>query len=161
MQTIHYSTETSIKIRHFQPEDASCIEFIVLSVLQEWGFLPSAKDQQELEALQSRNPFDIFLVAEDSALGAVGCAGVARLDDQTCELRKIYLLKRFRGKAIGKRLLEICVAEAKERNYKRMRLEVNSSITVPEAFYTRNGFVLTQEEKPVSPSADRVYYKTL
>jgi hypothetical protein len=28
-------------------------------------------------------------------------------------------------------------------------------------FYLRNGFELRQEEKPLSPSADSVYYKPL
>lgn len=152
---------TTVHIRNFRQEDASCIEFVVLSVLQEWGFLPSAKDQQELEAMQSRNPFDAFFVAEDDELGVVGCAGIVRLNDDTCELRKIYLLKRFRGKAIGKQLLDACVDEARNRRYSRMRLEVNSAMALSAPFYLRNGFVLNQDEKPFSPSADSVYYKTL
>ncbi len=150
-----------IPIRAFSQDDASSVEFVVLSVLQEWGFLPSAKDQQELEAMQSHNPFDAFFVAEDPDLGVVGCAGIVRVDDQTCELRKIYLLKRFRGKAIGKLLLDTCVAEAIQRGYRRMKLQVNSRITYTAPFYLRNGFVHAADEMPNNNSADQVYYKPL
>ena len=153
--------ETQVNIRQFDPEDAASVEFVVLSVLQEWGFLPSAKDQQELEAMQSQNPFDAFFVAEDPNLGVVGCAGIARLDDSTCELRKIYLLQRFRGKAIGKSLFDTCVTDAIQRGYSRMRLEVNSAMALSSHFYLRNGFIQNEAEKPVSPSADKVYYKSL
>lgn len=160
MSTI-YDIGTDVKIRHFNSEDAPCIEFVVLSVLQEWGFLPSSKDQQELEALQSNNPFDALFVAEDENIGVVGCAGIARLDEHTCDLRKIYLLKRFRGKSIGKQLLEACVYEAKKHKYSRMRLEVNSKMALSAPFYSRNGFVIAKNEKTFTPSADLVYYKTL
>jgi len=152
----------SLTIREFQSDDAQSVEFVVLSVLQEWGFLPSAQDQQELEAMQSRNPFETFHVAEDPDIGVVGCAGIVRVDEQTCELRKIYLLKRFRGQAIGKQLLDQCIAVGKERGYSRMRLEVNSvMIQASSKFYLGNGFILAEDERPNSPSYDSVYYKSL
>jgi putative acetyltransferase len=150
-----------MQIRHFEAEDASSVEFVVLSVLQEWGFLPTVRDREELEALRTSNPFDVFFVAEDPDVGVVGCAGIVRMDDERCELRKIYLLKRFRGQSIGLQLLNACVEEAQRRNFKAMRLEVNSVMAQAVPFYTRNGFVLADDEKGQSPSADQVYYKAL
>lgn len=152
---------SSVLIRPFEPDDAACVEFVVLSVLQEWGFLPSAKDQQELEAMQSRNPFEAFFVAEDPDVGVVGCAGIIRVDETTCELRKIYLLQRFRGKGIGRQLLNHCIASAKTQKYLQMRLEVNSAMVQTAPFYLRSNFVLAPAEKPQSPTADQVYYKDL
>jgi GNAT superfamily N-acetyltransferase len=153
--------EASLEIRDFHPDDANNVEFVVLSVLHEWGFLPSAKDLQELEAMQSQNPFEAFFVAEDPVVGVVGCAGIARIDEATCELRKIYLLKRFRGKAIGKSLLDTCVGIAKKRKYRRMRLEVHSAMTISAPFYLRNGFIREPSEAATGPTANQVYYKIL
>ncbi len=159
--SIAIAADVDVKIRHFQPDDGPSVEFVVLSVLQEWGFLPSAKDQQELEALQSKNPFDAFFVAYTPQLGVVGCAGIARVDEQTCELRKIYLLQRFRGKAIGAKLLETCIEEGRKRQYSRMRLEVNSAMSQSAPFYLRNGFCLAENDEPLGPPADQVYYRPL
>jgi len=148
----------SLTIRQFHPDDAQGVEFVVLSVLQEWGFLPTAKDQQELEAMQSSNPFESFFVAEDPMLGVVGCAGIIRLDDSTCEIRKIYLLQKFRGKGVGYQLLQTCIQEAKNRGYRRMRLEVNPAMALSAPFYLRNGFALADSDG----SSDRVvYFKNL
>jgi len=155
--------EQTLHIRPFHPDDAQSVEFVVLSVLQEWGFLPTARDQQELEALQSSNPFEYFFVAEDPMLGVVGCAGIIRVDEATCEIRKIYLLQKFRGKSVGYQLLNACIEEAKQRGYQRMRLEVNPAMALSAPFYLRNGFVPAEGEMPNSTgSMDRVvYYKNL
>lgn len=149
----------AVTIRPFVQDDAASVEFVVLSVLQEWGFLPSARDQQELEKLQSQNPFEVFFVAETPDIGVVGSAGIVRLDDTTCELRKIYLLKRFRKNGYGQMMLEACVQAAQDLGFKRMRFEVNSAMSTD--FYARNQFVIAPEESPQSPSADQVYYKAL
>lgn len=151
----------AVQIREFQSDDATSVEFVVLSVLQEWGFLPTMRDQQELESLQVEHGFDAFYVAEDPVLGVVGCAGLHRINAETCELRKIYLLRRFRGRAIGRKLLDCVEEKARELGYKHMRLEVNSSITTSAPFYLRNGFMIHPFEVPKGPSADAVYYKPL
>lgn len=161
MSLMQPPAEMKVTIREFQPEDASCVEFVVLSVLQEWGFLPSAKDQQELESLQSQNPFDALFVAEDLDLGVVGCAGVVRIDETVCELRKIYLLQRFRGRTIGKKLLDACIEEAKKHRYSKMRIELSAPMALYLTFFHRNGFTLSEGEKPVNPAAETVYYKDL
>lgn len=154
--------QQEILIREFEPDDAACVQFVVLSVLQEWGFLPTAKDHQELEALNSQNLFDAFYVAEDPTLGVVGCAGIVRVDGETCELRKIYLLQRFRRFGIGRRLLEACTKAAMRNRYNRMRLEVNFGMTHFAPFYLNNGFVEAVDEKPVhNPLAEQVFYRPL
>ena len=148
--------ETRVQIRNFQQDDASCVEFVVLSVLQERGFLPSAKDQQELEALQSQTRLKPFLSPKTRNWALSVAPGL-------CESmsRHVSCLKRFRGLAIGKRLLDACTTEAIVRQYARMRLEVNSAMALSAPFYLRNGFVQAVEENPLSPSADQVYYKSL
>ncbi len=123
--------------------------------------MPSAKDLQELEAMQAGNPFDVFFVAEDSALGVVGCAGIVRVDEKTCELRKLYLLKKFRGQGIGKLLFEACFKEAATRHYDRIRFEVHSAMHYLHPFLSHNAFVLDENERPRSPSSNQVYFKTL
>lgn len=155
--------EPLVQIRTFQPDDWDSIKFVILSILQEWGFLPSDQDQQELKALQS-NPdyFTAFFVAEDpEAFGVVGCAGLVKRNETTCDLRKIYLLKKFRGSGIGQQLLTSCLDYARSLGFERIRFEINDQMLGNnERFYLKNGFELFAEEAPDFPGDNRVYYKT-
>jgi putative acetyltransferase len=70
------------------------------------------------------------------------CTGAIRkLDDKTCELKRLWLLHEYHGQGLGYRMLQELLSIAREMGYKRMRLE-----TDPEAqsraleFYRRIGF---------------------
>ena len=70
------------------------------------------------------------------------CTGaIRRLDDETCELKRLWLLTEYHGRGLGYRMLTELLAIAKERGYKRMRLETDP-IAQSRAlnFYKRIGF---------------------
>ena len=57
------------------------------------------------------------------------------------ELKRIYLLHRFQGAGLGRRLLEWSVAQARELGKRRLLLGVKADNTAALAFYDRVGFV--------------------
>jgi ribosomal protein S18 acetylase RimI-like enzyme len=63
------------------------------------------------------------------------------------ELKRIYLLHRFQGGGMGRRLLEWSTAEARELGRKRLLLGVKADNTAALAFYDRVGFVRIGERK--------------
>ena len=63
------------------------------------------------------------------------------------ELKRIYLLHRFQGGGLGRRLLEWSAAEARSSGKKRLLLGVKADNTAALAFYHRFGFVLIGERK--------------
>jgi ribosomal protein S18 acetylase RimI-like enzyme len=63
------------------------------------------------------------------------------------ELKRIYLLHRFQGSGLGRRLLEWCVSSARELGRSRMLLGVKADNTAALAFYDRMGFVRIGERK--------------
>lgn len=58
--------------------------------------------------------------------GEMICTGaIRRLDDETCELKRLWLLTEYHGQGLGYRMLQELLSIAKERGYKRMRLETD------------------------------------
>jgi ribosomal protein S18 acetylase RimI-like enzyme len=63
------------------------------------------------------------------------------------ELKRIYLLHRFQGGGLGRRLLEWSAAQARSMGKKRLLLGVKADNTAALAFYDRVGFVRIGERK--------------
>lgn len=63
------------------------------------------------------------------------------------ELKRIYLLQRFHGGGLGRRLLEWSVAQARSLGKRRLLLGVKADNTAALAFYDRVGFVHIGERK--------------
>ena len=81
-----------------------------------------------------------LLLAYDSAQLA-GCIALRRLDQQTCEMKRLFAREAFRGKGLGRQLITAIVQEAKQIGYEYMRLDtlppkMNSAI----ALYRTYGF---------------------
>jgi len=63
------------------------------------------------------------------------------------ELKRIYLLHRFQGGGLGRRLLEWSAEHARLLNRKRLLLGVKADNTAALAFYDRVGFVRIGERR--------------
>lgn len=69
---------------------------------------------------------------------AIGCVGMRRLDDQTAEMKRLYLTQEARGAGVGRKLCEALIAAARQAGYARMRLDtvpgkMDSAITLYRA----------------------------
>jgi diamine N-acetyltransferase len=69
------------------------------------------------------------------------------LDKHDIELKRIYLLHRFHGGGLGRRLLEWSIAQGRSLGRKRLLLGVKADNTVALAFYDRVGFLRIGERK--------------
>lgn len=52
-----------------------------------------------------------------------GCAGLRKIDDGICEMKRLYLKPEMRGSGIGKKLVQLLIDEARDIGYKSMRLD--------------------------------------
>lgn len=52
-----------------------------------------------------------------------GCVALRRLDDRACEMKRLYLRPRFRGKGLGGKMVDALLNEAKLIGYSKMRLD--------------------------------------
>lgn len=84
----------------------------------------------------------IYFVTESEGeiIGGGGIYPTANLPDGTCELVKLYLSPKGRGKGLGKLLMEKCIMAAKELGYKKIYLETMPELTIAIPMYEKMGF---------------------
>jgi putative acetyltransferase len=87
-----------------------------------------------------------FYVLEEKDGSIIGAYGLYPVDRQTCELRKMYLHSSYRGKGLGKLLLEDALSKARQMGFKRMTLETASVLKEAISLYKSYGFVEYQPE---------------
>jgi putative acetyltransferase len=137
------------QIRTATNHDIPSIKNVVFSSLREFGLNPDEngkdKDLNDIEnSYQSNNGFFGVVIQREANL-IVGCFGLFPLNENTCELRKMYLLKETRGKGLGKFILDTAIQTAREKHYKKIILETISVLTTAIFLYKRYGF---KEIKP-------------
>ncbi len=146
-------------MRRANNRDCTEITNLVFGVLKEYGLRPDpAETDADLDDIE-RSYFargGVFLVLEDRDGAIIAAYGLYPLEDQTCELRKMYLEKAHRGKGLGKLLLDSALAQAKELGFKRITLETAFVLKEAIGLYESYGFEKYQAGH-ISERCDRAY----
>jgi ribosomal protein S18 acetylase RimI-like enzyme len=74
-----------------------------------------------------------------------GCVALRRIDERTCEMKRLYVRPGNRGLRIGVELVTRIIEAAKARGYQAMRLDTLPSMTGAVSLYRSFGF---QEIEP-------------
>ena len=76
---------------------------------------------EEMEHLESKYGLPegrLYLVYCDEELA--GCIGLRKIDNQNCEMKRLYVRPKFRGRKIGNLLVEKIIDDAKKIGYSHM-----------------------------------------
>jgi putative acetyltransferase len=89
-----------------------------------------------------RSPDVTFFSAWDGAVLA-GCGAIKTLDAAHGELKSMRAAPAYRGRGVGKAILQRLIAEGRARGYTRLSLETGSGARFEPAFglYRAHGFV--------------------
>lgn len=150
------------QIRPWQAADALSAQQLIVSVLNEYGLKADVAgvdaDVLDVETHYRHGGGEFFVV--ESAQRIVGTMGFSRIDSETCELRKMYLLPEVRGQGLGRQLLQLAFERSVAAGFHIMQLETASVLKEAIALYERHGFAPSC--KPLHTArCDRLYQKSL
>jgi ribosomal protein S18 acetylase RimI-like enzyme len=98
--------------------------------------------EQELDGLPGRYAAAAgrLLLAIDDDIPA-GCVALQPMDEETCEMKRLYVRPAFRGRGTGRTLAQAVIAEARQIGYAFMRLDtIPSKMAEAVVLYERLGF---------------------
>ena len=135
-----------IKLRTIQKEDNVQLAQIIRDTLTEFkankpGTVYYDETTDQLFELFQK-PGSIYYVAlmDDEIVGGGGIYPSDGLPNGTCELVKMYLLPEARGIGLGKRIIEECLAFAKEKGYTQVYIESMPELENALKVYEKFGF---------------------
>jgi len=92
-------------------------------------------------------PRGILLLAKQCG-EAAGCVAVRPLDDQRCEMKRLYVRPEFQGTGLGRRLAERAIDFARSCGYHSIALDTLPDMHAARALYGKLGF------RPCAPYYD-------
>lgn len=86
-------------------------------------------------------PVGCFLITL-SGNEVVGCVALKPLGSEICEMKRLFVSDKFKGKGIGKELISRLIIEARKKGYKKMRLDTEKTRMIKaKSLYDFFGFV--------------------
>jgi putative acetyltransferase len=79
------------------------------------------RELQELPGKYAPPDGRLYIVTLDEVPS--GCIALRKVDDDICEMKRLYLSENTRGLGIGNELIELLIADARIIGYKKMRLD--------------------------------------
>lgn len=133
-------------IRTICPSDNHALAAIVRDTLAEFGanrpgtvfFDPTTDHLYEL--FQKHGSIYYVLDVEGEILGGAGIFPSDGLPEFTCELVKMYLRPKARGKGFGKTLIEACIDYARGTGYRNIYIETMPELKKAMRVYEKFGF---------------------
>jgi GNAT superfamily N-acetyltransferase len=141
LQIVHATTPA-----HIEQVKALLMEFMdwSLQTARTLGLnadaLAEAFYQHALELPGAYVPPDGCLLLAQYGTQAAGCGALRRLDASRGEIGRMYVRPDFRGKKIGRVLLERLIQKARQIGYSGLRLETATYMTDAHALYRALGF---------------------
>lgn len=136
----------NLHIRLIEQQDNGALATIIRNSLTEFKankpgtvFYDDSTDHLFELFQQGKGVYKVALL-NNELLGGGGIYQTEGLDEDTCELVKMYLSPKARGKGIGKLLMQECLQAARDAGYKKVYLETMPELTIAVPMYEHLGF---------------------
>ena len=88
----------------------------------------------------------------------MGCIGLKKIDDENCEMKRLYVRPEFRGYKSANKLVEIIISDAKLIGYKSVLLDTLPFLEGAIHLYKKFGFYEIESYNN-SPMENLIYMK--
>ena len=97
-----------LNIREANNSDSAEVKKLIFTVLEEYGLKPDSlntdMDLDDIEGFYTSNGGYFGVIEEDNLI--VATVGIYKMNNDNCELRKMYIYPNQRGKGLGKKLMD-------------------------------------------------------
>ncbi len=137
----------NLKIENYSNKYQSQVKKLVTSIHEEFGFSYDYDLDRDLE-----NPAKFYSDAGGTFLcllnsdEVVGTVAVKKMDENLGELKRMYLLKEYRGKGWGKKLLEKAIIFCKQKGFSECQLDTTMKQVDAQKLYQKYGFKIQKIE---------------
>ena len=150
-------------IRPYLPEDHPGVISVIRSSYNALGYTMDFDEfDRDLASIPSayQDSGGQFWVLVEEGLVA-GCVGVTREDAEKCELHRLYLMRSYRGRGFGRKLIGTVVSWCLENGCRELCLWSDIRFEAAREVYLHCGFFPGQETRaidPVNPGSIERYF---
>ena len=126
-----------IRIRQIEPHEVSIAKDLIYRVahrifqdtrpLEESVAFYESKgtldDMDDIQQTYFENDGILLVMTDNEQI--IGTGAIRRLENTTCELKRVWLLFEYHGKGLGYRMIQELLAFARRKGYQRIRLETD------------------------------------
>ena len=138
---------SNFHIRDISLQDNEAIATIIRETMTEYDCVGEGYSIEDAEVDMMYQSFahdqSRYWVIVDDNGNVYGGGGIAPLegsDGDICELKKMYFMSDLRGQGFGKKIIELCLDEAKSLGYEKCYLETVERMTAANKLYQKYGF---------------------
>ena len=134
------------EIRRVKLSDNLELERVLSTVMMEFNIPEkgTALSDPELKnifnAYQNKSSIYYVIVSNKKILGGAGISKLKNLNQNICELQKMYFLKSARGIGLGKIMIEKCLKKAVVFRYEKCYIETMYNMKSAQKLYLYQGF---------------------
>jgi|SRR3954447_20196506 putative acetyltransferase len=105
------------------------------------AYFDGAAYQREIDGLPGAytSPDGALLVCWEAGL-ALGCVALKRLDDESCEMKRMFVAPTARGRGAGRALADAVLERARDAGYRQMYLDTSVRQNEAIGLYRDLGF---------------------
>lgn len=130
-------------IRSAELHEMPLVRTLFLEYAQSLGFsLCFQGFQQELDDLPGRYgpPRGSLLLACDGN-SVMGVVALRALDENSAEMKRLYIRPEYRGRKLGRRLAEAIIEQARQLGYRSIKLDTVPTMVEARKLYESMGFI--------------------
>lgn len=121
--------------------DIPSAQALIFQVLEEYGLHTNDDSlDQDMQDIEGHYGAGYFGLLKNENQHIVGTFALYPESSDSFEIRKMYLLPEYRGKGLGKWMLNFLIEEAKNKKAQKVTLKTASVLETAMALYRKTGF---------------------